>query len=90
MASGAVGGNMHMDTRAIKVADVKSEVIWVLVYDVSTDTFWTYFGYKCPKCIQNVSKNKMSPINVQNVPKVANCVQNASNLECYFGHFVDT
>ena len=27
MASEAVGGNMHMDTRVIKVADVKSEVI---------------------------------------------------------------
>ena len=24
---GAVGGNMHMDTRVIKVADVKSEVL---------------------------------------------------------------
>ena len=27
MASEAIGGNMHMDTRVIKVADVKSEVI---------------------------------------------------------------
>ena len=27
MASEAFGGNMHMDTRVIKVADVKSEVI---------------------------------------------------------------
>ena len=27
MASEAVGGNMHMDTRVIKVADVKYEVI---------------------------------------------------------------
>ena len=27
MASEAVGGNMHMDTRVIKVADVNSEVI---------------------------------------------------------------
>ena len=27
MASEAVGGNMHMDSRVIKVADVKSEVI---------------------------------------------------------------
>ena len=27
MASEAGGGNMHMDTRAIKVADVKSKVI---------------------------------------------------------------
>ena len=27
MASEGVGGNMHMDTRVIKVADVKSEVI---------------------------------------------------------------
>ena len=27
MASEAVGGNMHMDTRVIMVADVKSEVI---------------------------------------------------------------
>ena len=27
MASEAVGGNMHMDTRVIKVADVKSEAI---------------------------------------------------------------
>ena len=27
MASEAVGGNMHMDTRVIRVADVKSEVI---------------------------------------------------------------
>ena len=26
MASGAVGGNIHMDTRVIKVADFKSEV----------------------------------------------------------------
>ena len=26
MASEAVGGNMHMDTRVIKVADFKSEV----------------------------------------------------------------
>ena len=26
MASEAVGGNMHMDTRAIRVADFKSEV----------------------------------------------------------------
>ena len=26
MASEAFGGNMHMDTRVIKVADVKSEV----------------------------------------------------------------
>ena len=26
----AIGGNMHMDTRAIMVADVKSEVIWPL------------------------------------------------------------
>ena len=26
-ASEAFGGNMHMDTRVIKVADVKSEVI---------------------------------------------------------------
>ena len=26
MASEAVGGNMHMDTRGIKVADFKSEV----------------------------------------------------------------
>ena len=28
MASEAVGGNMHMDTRVIKVADFKSEVKW--------------------------------------------------------------
>ena len=27
MASEAIGGNMHMDTRVIKVADVKFEVI---------------------------------------------------------------
>ena len=27
MASEAVGDNMHMDTRVMKVADVKSEVI---------------------------------------------------------------
>ena len=27
MASEAVGGNMHIDTRVIKVADVESEVI---------------------------------------------------------------
>ena len=27
MASEAIGGNMHMDTRVIKVADVESEVI---------------------------------------------------------------
>ena len=27
MASEAVGGNTHMDTRVIKVADVESEVI---------------------------------------------------------------
>ena len=27
MASEAVGGNMHIDTRVIKVADVKYEVI---------------------------------------------------------------
>ena len=27
MASEAVGGNMHMDTRVMKVADVKSKVI---------------------------------------------------------------
>ena len=27
MASEAVGGNMHMDTRVMKVADVKYEVI---------------------------------------------------------------
>ena len=27
MASEAIGGNMHMDTRVIMVADVKSEVI---------------------------------------------------------------
>ena len=27
MASDAIGGNIHMDTRVIKVADVKSEVI---------------------------------------------------------------
>ena len=27
MASQAVGGNMHMNTRVIKVADVKSEVM---------------------------------------------------------------
>ena len=27
MASEYIGGNMHMDTRVIKVADVKSEVI---------------------------------------------------------------
>ena len=27
MASEAIGGNMHMDTRVIRVADVKSEVI---------------------------------------------------------------
>ena len=27
MASEVVGDNMHMDTRVIKVADVKSEVI---------------------------------------------------------------
>ena len=27
MASEAIGGNMHMDTRVMKVADVKSEVI---------------------------------------------------------------
>ena len=27
MASEGVGGNLHMDTRVIKVADVKSEVI---------------------------------------------------------------
>ena len=27
MASEAIGGNMHMDSRVIKVADVKSEVI---------------------------------------------------------------
>ena len=27
MASEAMGGNMHMDTRVIKVADFKSEVI---------------------------------------------------------------
>ena len=27
MASEALGGNMHMDTRVIKVADVESEVI---------------------------------------------------------------
>ena len=27
MASEAVGGNMHMDTRVLKVADLKSEVI---------------------------------------------------------------
>ena len=26
MASEAVGGNMHMDTRVVKVADFKSEV----------------------------------------------------------------
>ena len=26
IASEAVGGNMHMDTRVIKVADIKSEV----------------------------------------------------------------
>ena len=26
MASEAIGGNMHMDTRVIKVADFKSEV----------------------------------------------------------------
>ena len=28
MASEVVGGNMHMDTKVIKVADIKSEVIW--------------------------------------------------------------
>ena len=28
MASEAVGGNMHMDTRVIKVADFKYEVKW--------------------------------------------------------------
>ena len=27
MTSEAVGGNLHMDTRVIKVTDVKSEVI---------------------------------------------------------------
>ena len=27
MSSEAIGGNMHMDTRVIRVADVKSEVI---------------------------------------------------------------
>jgi len=27
VASEAIGGNMHMDTRVIRVADVKSEVI---------------------------------------------------------------
>ena len=27
MASKAIGGNMHMDTRVIEVADFKSEVI---------------------------------------------------------------
>ena len=27
MASEAIGGNMHMDTRVIRVADFKSEVI---------------------------------------------------------------
>ena len=27
MASEAVGGNMHMDTRVLKVADFKSEVM---------------------------------------------------------------
>ena len=27
MASEVVGGNMHMDTRVIKIADVNSEVI---------------------------------------------------------------
>ena len=27
IASEAIGGNMHMDTRVINVADVKSEVI---------------------------------------------------------------
>ena len=27
MASEAIGGNMHMDTRVIRVVDVKSEVI---------------------------------------------------------------
>ena len=27
MASEAIGGNMHMDTRVIRVSDVKSEVI---------------------------------------------------------------
>ena len=30
MASEAVGGNMHMDTRVIRVADFKSEVKWPL------------------------------------------------------------
>ena len=28
MASEVAGGNMHMDTRIIKVADFKSEVVW--------------------------------------------------------------
>ena len=28
MASEVVGGNMHMDTRVIRVADFKSEVKW--------------------------------------------------------------
>ena len=28
MVSEAIGGNMHMDTRVIMVADVKSEVIY--------------------------------------------------------------
>ena len=28
MASEAVRGNMHMDTRVVKVADFKSEVKW--------------------------------------------------------------
>ena len=27
MAAAAIGGNMHMDTRVIRVADFKSEVI---------------------------------------------------------------
>ena len=27
MALEAIGGNMHMDTRVIRVADVKSEVV---------------------------------------------------------------
>ena len=30
MASEAIGGNMHMDTRVIMVTDVKYEVIWPL------------------------------------------------------------
>ena len=38
----------------------------VLVNNVSTDIFWTHIQFKCPKCVQKVSK---PPISVQKVSK---------------------